>query len=75
MCTSTSRTSAVAPEGRLLCDRARALRPPGQPRRDQRHPRAIAKIVSKVVTRRGAEIRTEAFDRLCQDHIARFKPA
>jgi len=37
------------------------------------HPEWGEEVVAFVVTRPGAEIRTEALDRLCLDHIARFK--
>ena len=37
------------------------------------HPEWGEEVVAFVVARPGAEIATEAFDRLCLDHIARFK--
>jgi len=37
------------------------------------HPEWGEEVVAFVVARPGAEIRTEALDRLCLDHIARFK--
>jgi acyl-CoA synthetase (AMP-forming)/AMP-acid ligase II len=37
------------------------------------HPEWGEVVVAFVVARSGAEIRTEALDRLCLDHIARFK--
>jgi acyl-CoA synthetase (AMP-forming)/AMP-acid ligase II len=37
------------------------------------HPEWGEEVVAFVVTRPGAEIATDALDRLCLDHIARFK--
>jgi long-chain acyl-CoA synthetase len=37
------------------------------------YPREIEEVVAFVVARPGAEIATDALDRLCLDHIARFK--